>query len=272
MKKKDLQNALGFAFEQELARAFPSLLRLDSTYATNPDFLYNSSDKSCFIEAKVAYGGHDYDSQTGLFAPLPQPGKAYGAQIKEYQIMGFKALHKLPLLYAFGFHGIAHSTQRYYANKSQKKRDAFIEREFCVPSIYFVSGEIISSIFAKEWRHSKKAREYLLQGESIPSTLPKKYCSVKPRQLDQIIAAAIALHTDNPILAKRQNELVCPLSYYGIDPISLSVSQLGQRQTTHRFNTNSGEHPIRIGHILTANAVLAFESMTTDFLEDSQPL
>lgn len=100
-----------------------------------PDFF--NSKYGFWVEVKASYSQRDY-----------------GARVKKYQIDSFDKLDE-PVVYFFGFHDFSNATRK-LAGLRERHQIEVLNRRLNLLSGYFVSADLVKSIWEKEKRISKK--------------------------------------------------------------------------------------------------------------------
>lgn len=127
-----VSDALGERYQEILEEDFPDFVRIRNPGPSiNPDF----HSPVGYIEAKCG-------------------NQAWGAQLKGFQVQGFKWLRDRPLVYAVGFHNFNHAGER-IGGKPDDHKMHVLRREMGIPFTYFVTQKVIDAIWDKEHKIAK---------------------------------------------------------------------------------------------------------------------
>jgi hypothetical protein len=129
-------------------------------------FFYESF--SGFINTTADKNVPDFYNPEGNFWIETKAGnQRWGPRIQEYQIKQFKKLNE-SVVYALGFHNFDHAHLR-LSGKSEKQQKALLRKKMRFGAIVFINSDLISSIWDKDSRTSKKDGEVYLTLK--PSTI-----------------------------------------------------------------------------------------------------
>jgi hypothetical protein len=129
---------IGSEFERFFSQSFPGFI--NTTADRNvPDF-YNL-DGNFWVETKVG-------------------NLRWGPRIQQYQIKQFKTL-KEPVVYALGFHNFDNARLK-LTGKTPRQQRTLLERDMQFESVVFMNNKLVSAIWDKDARTSKKEKETYL--------------------------------------------------------------------------------------------------------------
>lgn len=164
--------------------------------------------------------GPDFEHPSGFYVETKAGNRLWGVRLKPDQLDYMETLDH-PVIYACGMHNMDNAL-RLVRQETERARQRFLQRNMNIVEVYFVSGEIVRSMFEREQRTS--AKEGLV------------YCMLKPSMLRNVLL-------DRPF-SRFDEKINDSADYYGFDRADYMMGYDGK--VGYILNKRDESHAARV--------------------------